>query len=141
MRVLQFGFSNDDDHHQPHRFDKRCVVYPGTHDNNTTQGRWREKAEQSPAHEADDQTELARVRLYLGAREESIHHDLIRAAMTSVADLAIIPAQDLLGLGAEARMNRPGRSEGNWRWRFSWDQVSPELAGRLRRLVDLYGRL
>jgi 4-alpha-glucanotransferase len=69
-----------------------------------------------------------------------IHWDLVRAAMASVADTAIVPMQDVLGLGSEARMNFPGQGEGWWRWRFTWDQVQPEHAARLAHLARLYRR-
>jgi 4-alpha-glucanotransferase len=140
MRVLQFGFSNDDDFHLPHRYVRRCVVYPGTHDNNTSQGWWREKAAEAGSGENADETELGRAKLYLGATDESAHRELIRAAMTSVADLAIIPAQDLLGLGEAARMNNPGGGERNWRWRLRPGQLTEDHAEWLRRLTQLTGR-
>jgi len=78
---------------------------------------------------------------YLGEPAADMPWPLNRAALASVANLAILPMQDLLGLDGRHRMNTPGTNEGNWRWRFEWDQVPDELSGRLRHLLDLYGRL
>jgi 4-alpha-glucanotransferase len=131
MRVLQFAFAaGPENDFLPHRYTPHTVVYTGTHDNDTTRG-WFEKA-----------TEHERVFAckYLGTDGREIHWDLIRLAFASVADQAIVPFQDVLGLGSEARMNYPGRVEGNWTWRFSWDQVRPEDALRLYELSALYGR-
>ena len=134
MRILQFAFGEDGDNtnaYLPHNYDSNTVVYTGTHDNNTTQGWW---AEASPALRQ-------RVLDYLGSSDgHDIHWQLIRAACASVADTAIHPLQDVLGLGAEHRMNLPGQSEGHWEWRFGWDQVQPAHAERLARFGALYRR-
>jgi 4-alpha-glucanotransferase len=128
MRVLQFSFG-DDDAQRPHHFPRRCVVYTGTHDNNTTVGWYREGG---PDRE--------RARRYAACRPNAIHWGLIRVAQQSVADLAITPVQDLLGLGAEARMNRPGTARGNWRWRLAPNMLRRAAARRLARIAGDAGR-
>ncbi|MBH2019746.1 4-alpha-glucanotransferase [Polaromonas sp.] len=136
MRILQFAFGEDaafdnTNAYLPHNFDSNTVVYTGTHDNNTTQGWW---AEASPALRQQ-------VLDYLGTGDgQDIHWQLIRAACASVADTAIHPLQDVLGLGAEHRMNLPGQGEGYWEWRFTWGQVQPVHAGLLARFGELYRR-
>jgi len=129
---LQFAFGNDDkaEAYRPESYPPNCVVYTGTHDNDTTWGWWNTLA----AHERDY------VRRYLGVTGEFNEWDLIRAALASVAALAIVPMQDVLGLGSDARMNQPGLGEGYWEWRFSWHQVGPWHAERLAELTRLYGR-
>jgi 4-alpha-glucanotransferase len=132
MRILQFSFDGKSDNlYLPHNFETETVVYTGTHDNDTTCGWWQSLPE----------TQRDYVRRYLGVDGASIHWDLIRAASASVAALSIVPMQDVLGLGASARMNRPGVSEGHWEWRFSWSQVGPWHAERLAEFARLYGRL
>jgi 4-alpha-glucanotransferase len=130
MRVLQFAFSEDDSLYLPHRHVRNCVVYTGTHDNDTARG-WfggLKKAEKE------------RVLDYLGGNGASIGWDLIRAAYGSVADSAVAPLQDVFGLGSEARMNTPGRAQGNWSWRARSEQFTERRAARLRRLAQLTGR-
>ena len=131
MKVLQFAFFEPDGPYLPHRYPHNAVVYTGTHDNDTSRG-WfaRLTAE-----------ERERVADYLGADGVEIEWDLIRAAYTSVCDRAVVPMQDVLGLGSEARMNDPSRPGGNWAWRLPADGLRPELASRLRRLAMLTGRL
>ncbi len=132
MRVLQFAFGGDAANpHLPHNHVPHAVVYTGTHDNDTTVG-W---------HAALDPGARAHLEAYLGGAAGEMPWPLVRMALASVARLAVIPMQDALGFGSEARMNRPGRTEGNWRWRFQWEQVPPDLAARLRSLLGLYGRL
>jgi 4-alpha-glucanotransferase len=135
MKVLLFAFGEDNPLHPylPHTYEKNTVVYTGTHDNNTIRG-WVEKEAK-----AEDKERLFR---YLG-REISAHDlpwELIRLAMMSVADLAIIPVQDILGLGAEARMNQPGTGAGNWEWQLLPGQLTPTLAEQLRTMTQIYGR-
>lgn len=131
MKVLQFAFAGDaSDAYLPHNYERNCVVYTGTHDNDTTKG-WYEKA---PEAERDF------VRRYLARGDENIVWELIRLAQASVADLAIFPLQDALALGSEARMNTPGKPAGNWTWRFTWDRVGYWLAPALDEMVVLYGR-
>ncbi|ROR32813.1 4-alpha-glucanotransferase [Inmirania thermothiophila] len=131
MRVLQFAFDGGADNpHLPHNHARDLVVYTGTHDNDTTLG-W---------FEGLDGAVRGRVLDYLGRPGEPMPWPLVRAALASVAVLAMVPMQDLLGLGAGHRMNRPGTTEGNWRWRFGWAQVPPDLAAQVAALAALYGR-
>lgn len=132
MKVLQFAFANGaSDPYLPHNYPRNCVVYTGTHDNDTTRG-WYQSA---PEAERDH------VRRYLARGDEDAPQGLVRLAIASVADQAVFPFQDALGLGSEARMNTPGRAVGNWAWRFRWRDVPPWLAGQLREMAELYGRL
>jgi 4-alpha-glucanotransferase len=126
MRVLQFGFDPADGDHAPHRLSRDVVVYTGTHDNDTTRG-W---------FASLDAAMKARVLDYIGGTEDEVAWSLIRAAYTSVADLAVAPLQDVLALGSEARMNVPGVARGNWSWRAPADAFTPERAHRLRRLAE-----
>jgi 4-alpha-glucanotransferase len=133
MAVLQFGFGDPGAHiHLPHTFTCEKVVSTGTHDNDTMAGWW-----------ATGATELERqyVQAYLGCCEGDIHWAMIRAAFRSVANLCIVPLQDVLGLGSEARMNVPSLEEGNWRWRFSADLLRPEVAKKLAALTEICDRL
>ncbi|HEU5103094.1 MAG TPA: 4-alpha-glucanotransferase [Roseiflexaceae bacterium] len=132
MKVLQFAFNgNPDDVYLPHNYLPHCIVYSGTHDNDTTLGWWRAL----PPHDQRN------VQLYLGRDGSDISWDFIRLAWASVADLAIVPIQDALNLGSEARMNTPGQAGGNWGWRYTADMLTTELVGRLRQLTELYGRV
>jgi 4-alpha-glucanotransferase len=131
MRILQFAFSDPQNPYLPHNFAPRTVVYTGTHDNDTTVGWFRT----TPDKERD------LLRRYLpGATEATVAWDLTRLAWASVADYAVAPLQDLLNLGTEARMNLPGQAEGNWRWRFRPDMLTPALLERLAELTQLYNR-
>lgn len=131
MKILQFAFGgNADNPYLPDNYEKNCVVYTGTHDNDTTRG-WAEKL---------NATDKAYISDYLGNPSVSLHCALIQAALGSVANLAVIPMQDILELGSEHRMNIPGTTEGNWKWRFQWYQLAPERAGRLAYLVKLFNR-
>ncbi|NUQ12624.1 MAG: 4-alpha-glucanotransferase, partial [Gemmatimonadaceae bacterium] len=132
MRVLQFAFGGDAENtHLPHNHTVESVVYPGTHDNDTTLGFWR-------AAEPHVRTHIQR---YLRVSGDDAAWDLIHSAFTSVGRIAIIPMQDVLSLGSEARMNNPAVTTGNWRWRLEGDPFRSDLAGRLRDLSWLYGRL
>ena len=135
MRVLLFAFGEETAHHPyaPHNYQRECVVYTGTHDNNTVKG-WFEN-EATPE-------EKERVFRYLGreVRGDSISWEFIRLIMMSVADIAIVPMQDILGLGEEARMNRPGTLEGNWQWRALPEHLSPLLVHKLLEVTETYGR-
>jgi len=116
-------------------------VYTGTHDNDTTAGWWRSTgAADSTRSDAQVLREKDFALRYLAADGSEMHWTLIRAALASVADTAIIPLQDVLGLGSEARMNLPGRESGNWEFRFSFEQLDPATMARLRSLVEVYGR-
>ena len=130
MHVLQFSFG-DDAFERPHRFAPNSAVYTGTHDNDTAAGWARD-----PNHAA----EVERMRRYFGGDDGDSHWRMICGAWATVCDLAIAPAQDLLGLGSEARMNRPGVATGNWRWRMERGALTPAIADRLRDLTQLYGR-
>jgi 4-alpha-glucanotransferase len=143
MSILQFAFGTDPESHQfrPHNFPRARVVYTGTHDNDTTLGWWRSTGASDSTRAAEDVArEKAFALAYLGADGREMNWTLIRAALASVADTVIIPMQDILGLGSEARMNLPGRASGNWGFRFSWDQITPEIVERLRTMIDVYER-
>jgi 4-alpha-glucanotransferase len=142
MRILQFAFLNDwhEDPFKPHNLIPNCVVYTGTHDNDTTLGWFRAMGEDTQTAE-QRRAERARALRYLNSDGKEIHWDFIRAAVSSLADTAIFPLQDALGLGSEARMNVPSRAENNWRWRFLPRQLTPEISARLRELSHAGGRL
>lgn len=132
MKVLQFAFSSGPQNpYLPHNHTVNCVVYTGTHDNDTTTS-WYTNA--SP-HERDH------VRRYFGVDGHDIAWDMIRHALASVAAMAIVPVQDILKLGSEARMNHPGRPVGNWSWRLLPGQLGQHHAERLRGLTEMYGRV
>lgn len=131
MRILQFAWGDGPSHaYLPHAHVPNCVVYTGTHDNDTLRGWWDHAASGEEKHFA---------RRYLQCDDGAIVRAMVRAAYASVAHTAIVPLQDVLELGSEARMNLPGRPSGNWSWRFRWDA----LGGRgdwLRDLSEIYGR-
>ena len=130
-RVLQFGFDGDSNNlHLPHNYPHNSVAYTGTHDNNTTRG-W---------FEALPENEKQLVRSYLGSSGDGIAAALMRRVWSSPAALAIAPLQDLLNLGAEARMNFPGRTNGNWCWRCTDDMLSAAPFGWLRELTETANR-
>jgi 4-alpha-glucanotransferase len=132
MRILQFGFGSKKAHdYLPHRYINNCVVYTGTHDNNTTQGWWDEEATKA---------EKAAAKAYLGASRKDFVWAMIRAVETSVADICILPVQDLLALPEDARMNLPSRASGNWTWRCPENALTPELATKLAGLADTADR-
>jgi 4-alpha-glucanotransferase len=133
MKVLQFAFDGDARNpYLPHNYtDQHCVVYTGTHDNDTTQG-W--------FHAAPPEQQV-QVLHYLGCADAAdLAWKFIRLAWSSVATLAIAPLQDVLGLGSEGRMNVPGQPAGNWRWRYRSDALDPAVSARLAELTRLYGR-
>lgn len=131
MRILQFAFAGDTKNtFLPHNYIQNTVVYTGTHDNDTSKG-WFETA---------TDRERTFVQKYLKTDGKNIHWDLIHAASESVADVAIYPFQDILGLGNEARMNLPGKASGYWEWRFQWSQVESWHASRLREISAVHGR-
>ena len=107
------------------------MVYTGTHDNNTTVG-W---------YKSLDDSSRSFVDRYLGHPDEPMPWPMIRSALSSRSRMAVIPMQDLLELGEECRTNTPGTVEGNWQWRFDWDQVPENLGEKLRDLLQLYGRI
>jgi 4-alpha-glucanotransferase len=143
MRILQSAFDREGDHYnQPHAFPPDCVVYSGTHDNDTTVG-WFERLRRDGRRprRRGDLSPYRRALRYVGTTGREIHWDMIRLALASPANTAIIPAQDLLGLGNEARMNLPATLKGNWQWRLLAGQLTPRIAARLRELAAAYGRL
>lgn len=143
MSILQFAFGGDGQakEFQPHTFPHERVVYTGTHDNDTTVGWWNSDVGGDSTRTLEDiEKEQAFARRYLNTDGHEMHWTLMRAALASVADTVLIPMQDILGLGNEARMNLPGRQAGNWKFRFTWEQLTPDIATRLRDLTRLYDR-
>ncbi len=137
MRLLQNAFGCGARYDQPHNYPRRCVAYTGTHDNDTTVG-WFRKL---PRRRGEDGlTPRQRVLRYTGTDGRRIHRDLIRLLYASHADLVIVPMQDVLGLGSEARMNRPGHPRGNWRWRVRDAQLDPRTAEWLASLAETFER-
>ena len=138
MKVLEFAFdsrdSSDRSEYLPHNYTRNCVVYTGTHDNETLVG-WLESISKK---------ERQMVRDYLGRPEESgkeLAFSLLRLAAASVADLCVIPLQDYLGLDNRARINQPSTIGKNWRWRMKKKTLSKELAEKIRHLMELYERI
>jgi len=132
MAVLQFGFGDTGAHmYLPHRAEGK-VIYTGTHDNDTVVGWWTSGAAEHERRNAE---------CYLGRSEDGIQWSFIRAAICSPASLSVIPLQDVLGLGSEARMNTPSLDGGNWRWRFEENQLNGNTAAKLAQLVELSDRL
>ena len=143
MAVLQFAFGGDDPGHDflPYNYRRRRVVYTGTHDNDTTVGWWTSRGGGDSTRTAPQvEKERAFCLKYLGTDGHEIHWDFIRTVLSSVAETAILPLQDVLGLGSEARMNRPGRADGNWRWRYLGSEIGPAVRERLREMTEVYGR-
>jgi 4-alpha-glucanotransferase len=133
MRILQFAFGGDSKNEAlPHNYIRNCIVYTGTHDNDTVRGWWRAQTADSHAREF--------CKKYLATDGGEIHWDMIRAAWASVADTAVAQLQDVLGLDNEARMNLPASTSGNWQWRFKDGDLTDENATRLRELTEIYGR-
>lgn len=130
MKTLQFAFTDPRNPFLPHAYTQNYVVYTGTHDNDTSTG-WFKSA---PPHEREF------AQRYLARNGEDFAWDLIRVAMSSVADTVIIPLPDVMSLGSEARMNYPGRPAGNWGWRFTWEMLEDRYRDRLREMTELYGR-
>jgi 4-alpha-glucanotransferase len=133
MAVLQFGFGDTGAHmYLPQQFTTDIVVYTGTHDNDTLLGWWASGASEQERRSAE---------AYLGRAEDGIHWSFIRAAQSSVASLCVVPLQDLLGLGSDARMNTPSRDGGNWRWRLQARALHSGIAEKLAQLAELTDRL
>ena len=134
MKVLQFAFdSREESDYLPHNYDKNCVVYTGTHDNDTVHG-WYD------ALDEQDKKFSQRYMNNANTPRNEIHEDFVRLAMASVADLCIIPIQDYLGLGGEARINLPSTLGGNWKWRLKKVQITDMVIYRIQELSKLYGR-
>ncbi|MEK6285436.1 MAG: 4-alpha-glucanotransferase [Acidobacteriota bacterium] len=142
MRVLQFAFRADSKTIDlPHNYIRNCVVYTGTHDNDTTVGWFKSRAGAGSTRTADEiQRERAYCLRYLNTDGHEIHWDLIRTAWASVANTAVTPLQDVLGLGSRARMNLPASEQGNWQWRYRAGALTRKLGNRLGELTELYGR-
>jgi 4-alpha-glucanotransferase len=131
MAVLQFGFGDEGAHmYLPHRAMGK-VMYTGTHDNDTVLGWWNSGAAEHERRNAE---------AYVGRTDDGVHWAFIRAALCSPANLSVVPLQDILGLGSEARMNTPSLDDGNWRWRFDEAQLKSEFAKKLAQLVELSDR-
>ena len=143
MAVLLFAFHGDPESpFLPHNHLPEQIAYTGTHDNDTIVGWWRERFSTENAEAVERSRRFTRAYLDLDAeREAEIHWALIRALLGSVARTAIMPVQDLLGLGNQARMNTPGQGHGNWGWRLQPGQLTPEIEHRLRTLTQLYDRV
>jgi 4-alpha-glucanotransferase len=144
MRVLQFAFGNDAKaaDYRPESYPPNCVVYTGTHDNDTTVGWFRsEPGKDSTRSRAEIEKERRSILDYLKSDGREIHWDLIALALRSKANTAVVPLQDVIGLGTEARMNIPGTKSGNWRWRFTWEMLTPEMRHRMRQLAESTGRI
>jgi 4-alpha-glucanotransferase len=142
MAILQFAWGTDAQANDflPFNFTRNKVVYTGGHDNDTTVGWWTAGVGDSTRSEEVVQKEREFCLRYLGTDGKEIHWDFIRAVLASVADTAIVPVQDLLGLGSEARMNLPGRPGGNWQFRYEAGALDEKVAKRLRLLTETYGR-
>jgi 4-alpha-glucanotransferase len=133
MKVLQFAFdSREGSNYLPHTYTPHCVVYTGTHDNDTSLG-WMETAPKESVQFAKEYLNLT--------EEEGYNWGMMRGAWSSVADMAIVPMQDLIGLGSEARINIPSTLGENWKWRATAEQITPALAKRLYQYMEMYGRL
>jgi len=133
MAVLQFGFGDKGSHiYLPQQLTPDTVAYTGTHDNDTLVGWWETGASAEERRNAE---------AYLGKAEDGIHWSFIRAVQASVASLSVVPLQDILGLGSEARMNVPSQNAGNWRWRCNPEMLTKDLASKLALLAEVTDRL
>ena len=144
MSLLQFAFGNDPQgpSFRPHNYSRDLVAYTGGHDNDTTVGWWSSSGAGDSIRTPEDvRKEHDFARAYLNFRDDSeINWVMIQAVLASIADVAMVPLQDVLGLGSSARMNLPGTVGGNWKWRYRPGALSGELSARLRSLVNLYDR-
>jgi 4-alpha-glucanotransferase len=135
MKILQFAFGdNYSNPYLPHNHDHHSVVYTGTHDNDTTIGWFDSLDDVSKSHLVS----------YIDSKNfepESILSSMIRMALASVCPLAILPMQDVLSLDSSHRMNVPGTAEGNWQWRFTWEQINPDLSSSYNNLLSIYDRV
>ena len=135
MKVLQFAFdSREESDYLPHNYERNCVVYTGTHDNDTILGWYYVMSEEDREFSKE----------YMGnakSTDEELPWDFIRMSMESVANLAVTPMQEFLGLGTEARINYPSTLGNNWKWRLLPEQFTPELAKRIHRLTQITARI
>lgn len=143
MRILQFAFGGDTKNTDlPHNYVSNVAAYTGTHDNDTTVGWFRSVAgEGSTRTAAQIEQERNFCLRYLNTTGKEIHWDFIRGVLASVANTAVVPLQDLLGLGTEARMNLPNSTEGNWSWRFKKGALTADIAAHFKELTEVYGRV
>ena len=133
MKVVQFAFdSREGSNYLPHTYPTNCVVYTGTHDNDTIMG-WMKTAPKASVKFAKEYLNLT--------KEEGYNWGMMRGAWGSVADIAIVTMQDIIGAGSEARMNTPSTLGGNWEWRATSDQIDNKLAKRVYKYMEMYGRL
>jgi len=143
MSLLQFAFGTDPQgpSFRPHNYSRELVAYTGGHDNDTTVGWWTSSGMGDSTRTAEDiRAERKFATEYLAIGNEAINWVFIRTVLASVADVAIIPLQDVLGAGREARMNLPGTTSGNWKWRYRREALTTEISKRLKKLVILYDR-
>jgi 4-alpha-glucanotransferase len=143
MSILQFAFGNDPQAptFRPHNYPRELVAYTGTHDCDTTVGWWTTEGRGEDTRTPEQiRNEHENTMRYLNTDGREIHWTFIRALLASVADTVLIPLQDVLGLGKEARMNQPATLGGNWRWRYRREDLTPEIAARLNELTKLYDR-
>ncbi|MBI4669967.1 MAG: 4-alpha-glucanotransferase [Elusimicrobia bacterium] len=141
--VLQMAFGTDleADNYKPHNHPRNCLVYTGTHDNDTTSGWFNDKGLITSTRTKEEiEKEHINIRRYLGVDGREIHWDMIRLAFMSVAHTAVIPVQDLLGLGSQGRMNLPGTAKGNWSWRLKEGVLTKDILSRWTELTETYGR-
>ncbi len=143
MRILQFAFGGDAANHDlPHNYVKNSVAYTGTHDNDTTVGWYLSQAGAGSTRDADEISREHDYSLkYLNSDGSEIHWDFVRAVWASVADTAIAPVQDLIGIGTEGRINLPASMGGNWQWRMTEGSITDEITTRLKQLTETYGRV
>ena len=143
MAILQFAFGKDDQARsfKPHNYIRNLVAYSGTHDNDTVLGWWKSEGGDSTRTAEDIAKEKALARAYLNTDGSEINWTLIRALMSSVAETVLFPAQDIIGLGSEARMNTPAVPSGNWRWRMRPGALTPAIAQRLRQMSEMFERM
>ena len=143
MSLLQFAFGTDPQgpSFRPHNYTRDLVAYTGGHDNDTTVGWWTSSGVGESTRTAEDiRREREFARTYLGFENEPINWAFIRAVLASIADVAMMPLQDVLGLGSDARMNLPGRVSGNWKWRYQAGALTDSVQERLKQLTKMYDR-
>jgi 4-alpha-glucanotransferase len=140
---LQFGFGSDAKNMDlPHNYERNVVAYTGTHDNDTTVGWFLSVAGEGSTRTAKQiERERTFALKYLNSSGKEIHWDFIRGLLASVANTAIVPLQDVLGLDTSARMNLPNSTVGNWAWRYIPEVLTDEIAARLKEITQLYGRV
>jgi 4-alpha-glucanotransferase len=142
MAILQFAFGDDPQAptFRPHNYVGNLAAYTGTHDNDTVVGWWNGEGGASTRTAAQVSAEKERARAYLNTDGREINWTFIRTLMSSVANLVVFPAQDIVGLGSEGRMNIPAVPSGNWGWRMAPRALTPEMAGRLKEMSRIYDR-